>query len=87
MSAPFSTFSQHSNLASYKTIPLSYLENELAFDSMELLREFLVAHCATVFTNPNSPDTEKILDCKPVIPHLAQALEEKYRKVGIKGAI
>lgn len=71
----------------YKTISLSYLENELAFDSSAQLCKFLVSHASAIYANPNSPDSEKVLDCKPVIPQLAQAFEEKYRKVGIRGAI
>ncbi|KAK0467286.1 SAC3/GANP/Nin1/mts3/eIF-3 p25 family-domain-containing protein [Desarmillaria tabescens] len=71
----------------YKTLPLSFIHNELAFDDIESAREFLTEHSSFFFTNPNSPDTEKILDCRPILPNLTQAYEEKYRKVGIRGAI
>ena len=48
---------------------------------------FLVKHNAGFFTNPNEPDTNKHVDCKPAHGHLKEVFEEKYRKVGIKGAI
>jgi len=68
-------------------VPLSFIHNELAFDSATATREFLVAHSAGFFTNPTKPDAEKILDCKPAGANLVQVFEEKYRKVLIKGAI
>jgi hypothetical protein len=72
---------------SYKTLPLSFIYNELAFETPAAAREFLVAHSAGFFMNPNSPDTVKILDCKPAGPNLGLAFDEKFRKVGIKGAL
>ncbi|KDR67967.1 hypothetical protein GALMADRAFT_257486 [Galerina marginata CBS 339.88] len=71
----------------YKTIPLSYLQKTLAFDTLDDARMFLVQHQITTFTNPNSPDVEKTLDCKASIPEINRVFEEKYRKVIIKGAI
>jgi hypothetical protein len=71
----------------YRTLPLSFIHHELAFDSIALARDFLMSNSAAFFTNPNSPDIEKILDCKPAFPNLAHAYEEKHRKVNIKGAI
>ncbi|KAF9462957.1 SAC3/GANP/Nin1/mts3/eIF-3 p25 family-domain-containing protein [Collybia nuda] len=71
----------------YLTIPLSYLQNALAFDSLDAARAFLVDHSAAFFTNPRAPDSQKMLECKPAIPQLSQAFEEKYRKIMIKGAI
>lgn len=44
-------------------------------------------HRAALFVNPNSPDAEKVLDCKAASGELGQAFEEKYRKVEIKGRI
>jgi hypothetical protein len=46
-----------------------------------------MSHRAAQFVNPNSPDAEKILDCKAASTELPAVLEEKYRKVQIKGAI
>ena len=66
---------------------MSFIQNELAFDSLAQVRDFLTDSRAGVFQNPNAPDTEKILDCKPAGAPLAQVLEEKYRKVQIKGAV
>ncbi|KAI6149778.1 SAC3/GANP/Nin1/mts3/eIF-3 p25 family-domain-containing protein [Pisolithus tinctorius] len=71
----------------YRTLSLRFLYNEMAFDSLGHAREFLAAHGVSAFTNPNSPDTEKILDCKTAFPLISQAYEEKYRKVQIKGAV
>ncbi|GLB41704.1 putative SAC3/GANP family protein [Lyophyllum shimeji] len=71
----------------YKTIPLKFIHDALAFDSLDAARVFLVKHSAAFFTNPRDPDSQKILDCKPAIAQLSQVFEEKYRKVGIKGAI
>lgn len=71
----------------YKTIPLKFINDVLAFDSLDAARVFLVDHSAAFFTNLRDPDSQKILDCKPAIPQLTQVFEEKYRKVLIKGAI
>ncbi|KAF7308675.1 PCI domain-containing protein [Mycena chlorophos] len=71
----------------YRTIPLSFLHQELAFETFEHAREFLQEHSAAHFTNPHSADSEKILDCRAAGAQLAQTFEEKYRKVLIKGAI
>jgi hypothetical protein len=46
-----------------------------------------MSHRAAHFVNPNNSDAEKILDCKIVSTELPTVLEEKYRKVQIKGAI
>ncbi|KAJ7355558.1 SAC3/GANP/Nin1/mts3/eIF-3 p25 family-domain-containing protein [Mycena albidolilacea] len=71
----------------YKSIPLSFIHQELAFDSIEQAREFLADHSAAYFTNPGSADDQKTLDCKPAGKQLQQGFESKYRKVLIKGAI
>ncbi|ESK97723.1 nuclear export factor [Moniliophthora roreri MCA 2997] len=71
----------------YRTIPLTFIQNELAFDDLEATREFLKEHKAEYFTNAIARDSEKTFDCKLATPVLAQVYEEKYRKVGIKGAI
>ncbi|KAJ6496805.1 SAC3/GANP/Nin1/mts3/eIF-3 p25 family-domain-containing protein [Mycena vulgaris] len=71
----------------YKSIPLSFIHQELAFESLDQAREFLADHSAACFTNPGSPDGQKMLDCKPAAPQLTLAFETKYRKVLIKGAI
>ncbi|KAF8972646.1 SAC3/GANP/Nin1/mts3/eIF-3 p25 family-domain-containing protein [Flammula alnicola] len=71
----------------YRNISLSFLQKTLAFETLDEARTFLVDHQITTFTNPNSPDIDKILDCKPAIPEVSRAFEEKYRKIMIKGAI
>jgi len=71
----------------YQRLSLAFIHQELAFDSANHVREFLMAHRAAHFVNPNSPDAEKILECKAVTTELPTVLEEKYRKVQIKGAI
>ncbi|KAH9993705.1 SAC3/GANP/Nin1/mts3/eIF-3 p25 family-domain-containing protein [Russula compacta] len=71
----------------YQRLSLTFIHQELALDSLNHLLEFLMSHRAAHFVNPNSPDAEKVLDCKPVSAELPAVLEEKYRKVQIKGAI
>ncbi|OAX39796.1 hypothetical protein K503DRAFT_769157 [Rhizopogon vinicolor AM-OR11-026] len=71
----------------YRTLALPFIQNELGFETTTEAREFLATHSLTFFTNPNAPDREKTVDCKSAVPQLAQIYEEKYRKVGIKGAI
>lgn len=71
----------------YRTLPLNFLHNELAFDTIEDAREFLTTNGCAYFTNPNGPDQEKVFDCKPAAAPLTTLLEEKFRKVQIKGAI
>ncbi|KAF8740007.1 hypothetical protein AX14_009128 [Amanita brunnescens Koide BX004] len=71
----------------YHIIPLSFIQAELAFESLDEARSFLVNHSAGLFQNPNDPDIKKNLDCKYVHGRLREVFEEKYRRVGIKGAI
>ncbi|KAG5647885.1 hypothetical protein DXG03_007809 [Asterophora parasitica] len=71
----------------YRTIPLAFIHNVLAFDTLDAARVFLVDHSASFFTNPNEPDSTKTVDCKPASLQLAHIFEDKYRKVLIKGAI
>ena len=66
---------------------MTFIQNELAFDTPAAAREFLVEHRAGFFTNPNAPDADAVLDCKPAGPQLAAVYEEKYRRVQIKGAV
>lgn len=73
--------------SSYLQLTLSFLRNELAFDSLEDTRKFLADHSADIFKDPRHPDSQKVLESKPAYPKLLQAYEEKYRKVQIKGAI
>lgn len=69
------------------TLRLTFISNELAFDTPSQAKEFLTEHRAGHFKNPNSSDKDKILDCKPANQPLAQIFEEKYRRVQIKGAV
>jgi hypothetical protein len=71
----------------YQRLSLAFIHQELAFDNLSHVREFLMSHRAALFVNPNNPDTEKLLDCKAVSVELPAVLEEKYRKVQIRGAI
>lgn len=74
-------------ICSYRTISLDALKNNLGFETLDDTRIFLSEHQITTFTNPNSPDADKVLDCRPAIPEINRSFEEKYRKVTIKGAI
>ncbi|KAJ3784378.1 SAC3/GANP/Nin1/mts3/eIF-3 p25 family-domain-containing protein [Lentinula aff. detonsa] len=71
----------------YRTISLSFIQNELAFDDLDSTIKFLEEHKAAHFTNPGSPNSEKMIQCKSAAAHLGQVFEEKYRKVGIRGAV
>ncbi|KAF9078180.1 SAC3/GANP/Nin1/mts3/eIF-3 p25 family-domain-containing protein [Rhodocollybia butyracea] len=71
----------------YRTLSVSFIHTELAFDDVDSTIKFLEEHKAAYFTNPNSPTAEKNLECKSAATHLAQVYEERYRRVGIKGAI
>ncbi|KAG7093800.1 hypothetical protein E1B28_007443 [Marasmius oreades] len=71
----------------YRTIGLTFIQNELAFDDLDATRKFLEEHKAPFYTNPTARDSEKVFDCKPAMTALAQVYEEKYRRIGIKGAI
>ncbi|KAI9464586.1 SAC3/GANP/Nin1/mts3/eIF-3 p25 family-domain-containing protein [Lactarius psammicola] len=71
----------------YQRLSLAFIHQELAFDSLHHVHEFLMSHRAAHFVNPNNSDAEKILDCKTVSMELPAVLEEKYRRVQIKGAI
>ncbi|KAJ7739080.1 SAC3/GANP/Nin1/mts3/eIF-3 p25 family-domain-containing protein [Mycena maculata] len=62
----------------YESIPLSFIHQELAFDSLQQAREFLADHSAASFTVPTSPDDQKTLDCEPAGAQLAQTFETKY---------
>jgi hypothetical protein len=63
------------------------IHNELAFEDPSSAREFLESNSSGFFVNPTVPDPLKLLDCKPAGPKLIEVLEEKYRKVNIRGAI
>ncbi|KAJ3576457.1 hypothetical protein NP233_g417 [Leucocoprinus birnbaumii] len=67
----------------YRKIPLTFIHNELAFDSLEATQTFLVDHSCSSFLDVN----DKSLDCKAANPTLSETYESKYRRVGIKGAI
>lgn len=69
------------------TVPLPFIEKQLGYESLGAVLNSLAAHNAALFKNIGDVDTEKILDCKAAFPYLAASLEEKYRKVGIKGRI
>ncbi|KAF9522675.1 SAC3/GANP/Nin1/mts3/eIF-3 p25 family-domain-containing protein [Crepidotus variabilis] len=72
----------------YRTAPLPFLQRTFGFDTLEDARTFLIDHkVGAFFTNPNSPDSEKILDCKAMSSELTKAFEERYRKIAIRGAI
>ena len=66
---------------------MAFIQNELAFETLLETQTYLHTHRAALFTNPNDPDREKVLDCKAASPLITQAYEEKYRKVAIRGAV
>lgn len=73
----------------YRSLPVKMLLNELGYepDELQKLLDFLTAHSANVFTNPNAPDVEKQVACAAVHNSLVQVQSQKYAKVGIRGSI
>ena len=73
----------------YKILPVSYLLKELGYEDNELSRliKFLTEHSASIFTNPNAPERDFIVDVKSALPGVLQAQAAKYTKVGIKGQV
>ena len=74
-------------LRRYISVPLFFIVKELAFEDVPEVLDFLSSHDCAIFTDPNHPDTEKVFDCKSAAAPLAKLMEEKFRKVQIKGAI
>lgn len=73
----------------YRSIPLRLLQTELGYepDELQKLLDFLIAHSANVFTNPNAPDIDKHVASSAVHQSLVQIQSQKYAKVGIRGSI
>jgi len=72
---------------SYISVPLVFIVKELAFENVSEALDFLSSHDCAIFANPNHSDAEKAFDCKSASAPLAKLMEEKFRKVQIKGAI
>ncbi|CAE6454495.1 unnamed protein product [Rhizoctonia solani] len=74
----------------YLHLPLSFLANELAFDSAADVDRFLSSHSLAIYTpasgQPNI-GSEKRIDCKAAHARVVACFEEKYRKVAIVGRI
>ena len=75
------------HLCRYISVPLIFIVDELAFENVSEALDFLSSHNCATFTNPSHSDAEKVFDCKSASAPLAQLMEEKFRKVQIKGAI
>ncbi|KAG9124622.1 hypothetical protein FRC07_010918 [Ceratobasidium sp. 392] len=71
----------------YLQLPLSFVANELAFDSPSDAHRFLAENTIAVYTDQAAPDSEKRIDCKAAHPQAVARYEEKYRKVDIVGRI
>ena len=71
----------------YISVPLVFIVKELAFENVSEALDFLSSHDCAIFTNPNHSDAEKAFDSKSASAPLAKLMEEKFRKVQIKGAI
>lgn len=73
----------------YLQLPLSFLANELAFDSVTDAQRFLSDHSLSVYASIGqaTSDGEQRLDCKAVHSRVVGCYEEKYRKVDIVGRI
>lgn len=71
----------------YISVPLVFIVDELAFENVSEALDFLSSHHCATFTNPSQSDVGKVFDCKSASAPLAKLMEEKFRKVQIKGAI
>ena len=80
-------FAQPHLLHRYISVPLVFIVKELAFENVSEVLDFLSSHNCAIFTDPNHSDAEKVFDCKSASAPLAKLMEEKFRKVQIKGAI
>lgn len=79
------------------TLPLSFIATELAFDSPTELHEFLITQEAAFYVTQRAApytassnenvDAAKVLDCRAAQKPIIEALETKYRRVGMKGSI
>jgi len=72
---------------SYISVPLVFIVKELSFENVPEALDFLSSHNCATFTNPNHLDAEKVFDSKSASAPLAKLMEERFRKVQIKGAI
>lgn len=81
--------------ASYMTLPLSFISGELAFDGPSEVEQFLQDHEAACYVtqrtassgNGNVDEASKILDCRAAHKPIVEAMETRYRRIGIKGSI
>jgi len=64
-----------SHTTSYKTLSLPFIHKELVFDNLVQARDFLMDHQCAFFTNPNSPDEQKTLDCNLLCRCLRRCLK------------
>lgn len=71
----------------YHNLPVTFIRDELAFETSVQVAKFLTDHKAPFYQNPNAEDDEKILNCKQAQLPLSQAYDERYRKAKLKGAI
>lgn len=81
------TEAQPFRLCRYISVPLVFIVKELAFENVSEALDFLSSHDCAIFTNPSHSDAEKAFDCKSASAPLAKLMEEKFRKIQIKGAI
>lgn len=67
----------------YKTLPIEFLQSELCLETLEGTHQFLQEYgCATYTAD------QKNIDCNAISQaNVQKTFEQKYRKVGIKGAI
>lgn len=75
------------HLIRYHQVPLTFLRDELAFDSVEQVVEFLADHKVPSIQNINASDEEKVWECRQAHAPLSRVFEAKYRKAKIEGAI
>ncbi|THH04786.1 hypothetical protein EW145_g5269 [Phellinidium pouzarii] len=71
----------------YIQLPLTFIRDELAFDSTADVTSFLLQHETAFYQDPVATDDDKILNCRLAQVPLPQVYERMYRKAIIKGAI
>lgn len=91
-SHPFGIHSSWYPLYRYKKISVPHLARELALDApdtdfAETEKFIQTLGLQACFLNPGNMLQDQALDCRLVSTKMGQVYEEKFKKVGIKGAI
>lgn len=73
---------------SFKSLPLSFMKDELAFETMDDMLLFLGRYKLSVIQPLANQNDERLVDLRtPGCASLQQTYDETFKKVGIKGAV